>query len=129
MNTPEMLDAVSSVKHAIQLYIDGADGHAELLDEVFHPDARMFGHIGEIRRDVPIADFIKGVRAADRKLIGQKYRAEMVDIRVTGRAAVVTLVEEDYRGCDFINYFTLAEIDDEWKIVSKTFTCTGGDFN
>lgn len=128
MNTPEMLNAVSSVKHTMQLYIDGAEGNADLLDEAFHSDARMFGHIGDMRRDVPITDFINGVRVADRKLTGQKYRAEMVDIRVTGKAAVVTLVEEDYRGCDFINYFTLANIDDGWKIVSKTFTCTGGEF-
>lgn len=128
MSTAEILDEVNAVKSVIQLYIDGAAGDANLLDEAFHADARMFGHIGETRRDVAIRDFIEGVRSADRKLSGQRYRSDIMDIKVTGKAAAVTLVEEDYRGCDFINFFTLCKIDMGWRIVSKTFTCTGGDF-
>ncbi len=128
MNIPEMLDDVGKVKHAVQLYIDGAAGNAELLENAFHADARMFGQIAGARRDFPIADFINGVRAANRTLTGENYRAEIVDITVTGDAGVVTLVEQDYRGCDFVNYFTLTKFGDDWKIVSKTFTCTGGEF-
>ena len=64
MDTPEYLDQVARVKNTIQLYIDGAEGNPEQLESAFHADARMFGHIGETRRDVPITDFIDGVRAA-----------------------------------------------------------------
>ena len=129
MDTPEYLNQVAKVKNTIQLYIDGAEGNPGQLQSAFHTDARMFGHIGETRRYVPITDFIDGVRAAKNKLTGDRYRAELVDVRVIGEAAIVTLVEQDYRGCDSINYFTLAKYGDAWKIVSKTFTCIGGEFS
>lgn len=39
---------IADVRAVIQLYIEGASGDAAKLIEAFHPDARMFGHIGEM---------------------------------------------------------------------------------
>lgn len=128
MNISKRLDDIEAVKAVMQLYIDGADGDVAKLKQAFHPDAQMFGHVGETRRDMPISQFIEGVGKAGPNLTGPKYRAEMQDIKVAGRAAVVTLVEQDYRGCEFVNFFTLALLDDGWKLVSKTYTSTGGPF-
>ncbi len=128
MNIIKRLDEIEAVKAVMQLYIEGADGDVDKLNRAFHPDARMFGHVGDTRRDMPITQFIEGVGKAGSKLTGPKYRAEMQNITVTGLAAVVTLVEQDYRGCEFVNYFTLAKFDDGWKLVSKTYTSTGGPF-
>lgn len=128
MNIIKRLDEIEAVKAVMQLYIEGADGDVAKLNQAFHPDARMFGHVGEARRDMPISQFIEGVSNAGANLTGPKYRAEMQDITVTGRAAVVTLVEQDYRGCEFVNFFTLARFEDGWKLVSKTYTSTGGPF-
>lgn len=128
MNIANRLDRVAAIKAVMQLYIDGAAGDTDKLYTAFHADAQMFGHVGDVRRDMPITQFIEGVGKAEHELLGPNYRAEITDITVTGKAAVATLMEEDYRGCNFINYFTLAKIDDTWKIVSKTFTSTGGPY-
>lgn len=88
----------------------------------------MFGHVGETRRDMPIKQFIAGVDQAPKPLIGPAYRADVTAITVAGNAAVATLTEQDYRGCDFVNFFTLSCIGGKWQIVSKTYTSTGGPF-
>ncbi|MGB7181814.1 MAG: nuclear transport factor 2 family protein [Burkholderiaceae bacterium] len=128
MNIVENLNDITAVKAVMQLYIDGADGDVAKLNQAFHENAQMFGHVGDVRRDMPITQFIAGVGNAGPNLTGPNYRFEMPDIKVAGLAAVVTLIEQDYRGCEFVNFFTLAKINDTWKIVSKTYTSTGGPF-
>lgn len=129
MNIIKRLDDIEAVKAVMQLYIEGADGDIAKLNQAVHPDAQMFGHVGETRRDMPMSQFIEGVGKAGPNLTGPNYRAEIQDVTVTGRAAVVTLVEQDYRGCEFVNFFTLARFNDgAWKLVSKTYTSTGGPF-
>ena len=52
------LQDLEEVRAVIQLYIDGANGDVAKLKQAFHPDARMFGHIGPMDTYVPIGDFI-----------------------------------------------------------------------
>ena len=40
------LQDIADVRSLVQLYVDGASGDVAKLKEAFHPDARMFGHIG-----------------------------------------------------------------------------------
>ena len=49
-----------------------------------------------------------------------------MSIHVTGDAGVAVLAEQDYLGCDFVDYFSVARIGGEWKIVNKTYAHTGG---
>ena len=35
--------------------------------------------------------------------------------------ASVTLVEEDFLGSGFVDFFHLIRVEGEWKIISKTF--------
>jgi hypothetical protein len=49
-------------------------------------------------------------------------------VQQTGDAAVGVVAEEGYWGTvSFIDYFQLARIEGEWKIVSKLFAHTGGE--
>jgi hypothetical protein len=61
------LEAVTAV---VQLYIDGAAGDVAKLRQAFHPDARMFGHIGPVQHAIPIEGFFKMVAASPGKLPG-----------------------------------------------------------
>ena len=36
------------------------------------------------------------------------------------------LVETDYFGCDFVDFFTVARIEGRWWITNKTYAHTGG---
>ncbi len=58
------LQDIADVRAVVQLYIDGASGDAAKLREAFHPDARMFGHIGDMATYIPIGDFIGMVESS-----------------------------------------------------------------
>lgn len=116
---------LADVRELIQRYIDGANGDGDLLRQAFHPDARMFGHIGPMNTYQPIADFIAFVEASP-GAAGSNYRADISSIDVVGDAGVAVLVETDYLGCDFVDYFTVARIDGRWWITNKTYAHTGG---
>lgn len=123
--TDHMQD-LEDVKAVVQLYIDGANGAGDKLRQAFHADARMAGHIGPMDTYVPISDFISMVEAQP-GMAGPGYRAIIRSIDVTGDAGVAVLVETDYLGCDFVDYFTVARIDGRWQITNKTYAHTGGE--
>jgi hypothetical protein len=68
------LDDIDAVARVVQLYIDGAAGDAARLREAFHPDARMFGHIGALEHNVPISTFIDMVAGSLQLPAGPRYR-------------------------------------------------------
>jgi hypothetical protein len=117
--TPNTED-ISAIRACVQKYIDGsARGDADLLAAAFHPDARMFGYFDGNLMAVPIEEFFNVARQSGPA--GADYRAEVQSVALEGTAAVATLVEENYLAHDFVDYFSLLEIDGEWKIVNKTF--------
>lgn len=121
----DQLQDIADVRAVIQLYIDGASGDAAKLTEAFHPDARMFGHIGEMATYIPITDFI-GMVEGSPSMAGPGYTADIRTVDVVGDAGVAVLVEHDYAGCDFVDYFSVARIDGRWWITNKTYAHTGG---
>ena len=123
--TAQHTQDLADVRAVIQLYIDGSNGDADKLREAFHPNAHMFGHIGPMDTYEPITDFIALV-AATPGLAGEHYRADIRSIDLVGDAGVAVLVEADYFGCDFVDFFTVARIDGRWWITNKTYAHTGG---
>jgi hypothetical protein len=119
------LQDLDDVRAVIQLYIDGSNGDVAKLKEAFHPDARMFGHIGPMDTYVPIGAFFDMVQAQP-GMAGPKYKATIRNIDLTGDAGVAVLVETDYLGCDFVDYFSVARINGRWQITNKTYAHTGG---
>ncbi len=122
------IDEADAIARAIQLYIDGmARGDAALLADSCHPEARMYGAVGDQRFDVPIAEFAKivGESPAD---AGGTFRARITAIDQTDDVACATVVEEGFWGTlSFVDILTLCRIEDRWRIVSKTFAHTGGE--
>ena len=121
----DYIQDLEDVRAIIQLYIDGANGDVAKLQKAFHPDARMMGHIGQMDTYVPIKDFFAMV-AARPGMAGPKYKANVRSIDLAGDAGVAVLVETDYMGCDFVDYFSVARIDGRWMITNKTYAHTGG---
>ena len=85
----------------------------------------MFGHIGAMDTYVPITDFFAYVEAQS-GMAGSGYRAIIRSIDLAGDAGVAVLVEADYMGCDFVDYFSLARIEGRWQITHKTYAQIGG---
>lgn len=116
---------LADVRAVVQLYIDGSNGDLAKLREAFHPNAWMMGHIGPMDTYVPITEFFAMVEAHP-GMAGPNYRATVRSIDVVGDAGVAVLVESDYLGCDFVDYFSVARVDGRWCITNKTYAHTGG---
>jgi Putative lumazine-binding len=115
------------IERVVRLYIDGArEGNATKLREAFHEDAWMFGSVGAQRLDMPIADMIEMSDGVPADVDGS-YKARIVAIDQVGDAATATVEEDGFWGSvSFTDFFTLARIDGDWKIVNKAFAHTRG---
>jgi hypothetical protein len=119
------IDDLEAVRKLIQLYIDGSNGDTAKLKEAFHRDARMFGHLGATpTTSGPITEFIDWI-GKNPGNAGRNYVAYVRSIDVAGDAGVAVLVETDYLGHDFVDYFSVARIDGVWKITNKTYADMG----
>lgn len=118
----------TTVVGAVQLYIEGvAKGDTSKLERAFHPDARMYGSLGGQRFDIPITEMI-AMSASQPADTDGSYRASIRNVEEEGDAAIAILDEEGFWGAlSFVDFFSLAKIDDQWKIVNKTFAHTGGE--
>ena len=116
------------ITHAVDLYVQGVrEGDATKLREAFHPDSRMWGSLGGQRYDVPIAEMIAMFDGKPADVDGS-YKTEITSVEQTEDTASVTLAEEGFWGTvSFVDFFALARIDGDWKIVNKTFVHTGGE--
>ncbi len=117
-------DAICRV---LQLCTEGeAKGDVAKLREAFHADARMFGSIAGTRYDTPIEELFK--LAESEPADTGNYRSRVLSVQQTGDAAVGVVAEEGYWGSlSFIDYFQLARIEGDWKIVCKLFAHTSGE--
>jgi hypothetical protein len=122
----QRIDDYDAITKVVQLYIDGAGGDVAKLRQAFHPDARMYGHVGDVQHAIPITGFFDMVANSKSSLAGPRYKARIVSIDVVGDAGIAVLAEEDYFGCDFVDFFSVARIGGQWKIVNKTYAHTGG---
>ncbi len=123
---PAAANDIDEIRELVQLYIDGADGDVGKLQQAFHADAQMMGHIGSMDTYMPIGEFFKLVEAQP-GLAGPAYTAAIRTIDISGDAGMAVLVETDWMGCDFVDYFSVARIDGRWWITNKTYDHTGGE--
>ena len=122
-----VVDDYDAICRVLQLCTEGeAKGDVAKLREAFHADARMFGSIAGTRYDVPIEELFE--LAESEPADTGTYRSRILSVQQTGDAAVAVVAEEGYWGSiSFIDYFQLARIDGDWKIVCKLFAHTAGE--
>ena len=119
------IDDYDAIAATVQLYIDGsAHGDVAKLDEGFHPNAQMYGAVGDDRYDEPITEYIKLMGETPG---GETLRARITSVVQAGDAASATVVEEGFWGTLlFVSFLTLSRIEGRWRIVNKNFAHTGG---
>jgi uncharacterized protein YaiE (UPF0345 family) len=125
--TADVVGDYDAICRVLGLCTEGeAKGDVAKLREAFHADARMFGSLAGERFDVPIEELF--ALAESEPADTGNYRSRILSVQQTGDAAVGVVAEEGYWGSvSFIDYFQLARIDGDWKIVCKLFTHTGGE--
>ena len=119
------IDDYDAIAATVQLYIDGsAQGDAAKLSEGFHPDAQMYGAVGDDRYDEPITEYIKLMAESPG---GETLRARITSIVQAGDAGTATVLEDGFWGTlSFVTFLTLSRIEGRWRIVNKNFAHTGG---
>jgi hypothetical protein len=118
------IEDLAVVRALVNLHIEGANGNAAMLEEAFHPQARMAGNAGGFVHDnVPIGEFISFV-AENPGMAGTNYATDVRLVDLRGDAGVAVLVEYDRMDCDFVDYFSVARENDRWWITDKTYACT-----
>src|ERR671939_1393056 len=122
-----VVDDYDAISRVLQLCTEGeAKGDVSKLQRAFHEDARMFGSLAGERFDVPIEELF--ALAESEPADTGSYRSRVLSVQQTGDAAVGVVADEGYWGSlSFIDYFLLARIEGDWKIVSKLFEHTGGE--
>ncbi len=125
--TADVVGDYDAICRVLGLCTEGeAEGDVAKLREAFHVDARMFGSLAGERFDVPIEELF--ALAESEPADTGNYRSRILSVQQTGDAAVGVVAEEGYWGSvSFIDYFQLARIDGDWKIVCKLFAHTGGE--
>ena len=115
------LKDVAAVREVIQLYVKGSEGDVELLRSIFHPDALMNGYFnGHLGIGSP-EPFFTEVARLEGGHASERYAGEIESIDVVGDVATARLVETDFLGSDFVDFFHLIRVEGEWKIISKTY--------
>jgi Putative lumazine-binding len=119
------IDDYDAIAATVQLYIDGSvQGDAAKLTKGFHPDAQMYGAVGDDRYDEPITEYIKLMAESPG---GETLRARITSIVQAGDAASATVSEDGFWGTlSFVTFLTLSRIEGRWRIVNKNFAHTGG---
>ncbi len=122
-----VVDDHDAICRVLRLCTEGeANGDLAKLQEAFHADARMFGSLAGTRYDVPIAELF--ALAENAPADTGNYRSRVLSVQQTGDAAVAVVAEDGYWGSlTFVDYFLLARIEGEWKIVGKLFAHTAGE--
>jgi Putative lumazine-binding len=125
--TAAVVDDYDAICRVLNLCTEGeAKGDVAKLREAFHAEARMFGSLAGERFDVPIEELFSLAEGSPADT--GNYRSRVLSVQQTGDAAVGVVAEEGYWGTvSFIDYFLLARIGGEWKIVSKLFAHTAGE--
>lgn len=113
------------IEKTINYYFDGMINHkAESLEKAFHPTAIMKwneeGKYAEVNAVKALSDYVNGNATV-------KTKTNIVAINIVGDAANVQL-ELEYETFYFIDFMHLMKIEEEWKIVSKTYTTVKKDF-
>ena len=115
------VEDVAAVRAVIEQYIEGSSGNASLLRSIFHPDALMSGYFGGHPGIGSPDPFFEEVEKMDPNAPAGNYRGEIEAVEVIGDVATARLVETDFLGSGFVDFFHLIRLDGAWKIVSKTY--------
>lgn len=118
-NSATAVNEYDAIARTIQHYVDGGrSGRGVEMKAAFHPDATIFGYVGEELFAGPIQQLFDW---NDQNGPAPELEARIGSLDVTGTIATVRLELDNWTGHRFTDMFTLLKVDGEWKIISKVF--------
>lgn len=114
------LEAVSAV---VNLYFEGIHwSDPKRIEEAFHPDARLVGHIGSTPYAKGRGEYMEILRSRPAPAAsGAEFTMTIQGIDIYRNAAVVR-TRTPIGGVVYVDYLSLRKSDGVWKIVHKVFS-------
>lgn len=110
------LDEYDKIKSIVNRFVESVKrGDSSIMQPLFHKDAVLFGKFNEGSIDKAFA----GIDAVG--VAAENYSARIDVIALEKTVAVVRLIENNWNGCNLINFFTLSKQGDTWKIISVAY--------
>lgn len=111
---------IEAITKTVNLYFDGmVQRDRKMLDEAFHPEARLIGYRGENFTVTPFESWASGTASGTARNPND-YKNSIKAIRVEGYTALVE-TELYWPGVYYFDFLTLMKVDGKWKIVHKTW--------
>jgi hypothetical protein len=113
------LSDYDAIRETIQHYITGGrTGNTDEMKLAFHKDATIFGYIGPDLFAGPIQGLFNW---NDQNGAAAELEGRVTSIDLVGTVATARIELENWSGHRFTDFFTLLEVDGEWKIMNKVF--------
>jgi len=108
-----------AIAETVRRYVEGGrSGRSEEMKAAFHPDATIFGYIGDDLFGGPIQKLFDW---NDQNGPATGLQARLASIDIIGTVATARLELDNWTGHKFTDMFTLLKTDGEWRIISKVF--------
>ncbi|MFT6443592.1 MAG: hypothetical protein ACJASQ_000081 [Crocinitomicaceae bacterium] len=113
----------TEIKTIISDYFNGIyNGEATLLEDVFHPEAKIYGDINGVPYYKALTEYVDGVKnRKSPKDLEEDFNMKIIGIDIMGEIAMVKL-HVPMLGYNYYDYLSLTKINNHWKIVNKIFT-------
>lgn len=108
-----------AIAETLQHYVDGARSpSADQMKRAFHPNAQIFGHLGDHLLADPI-DALFGWHEENGPASDVVVQFSILDVSET--IAVVRVEADNWTGHRFTDYLSLLKVEGQWKVVNKIF--------
>ena len=103
-------------------YLEGLKtANIEMLKEIFHEKSCIYGRLNEnFKSSDPIQSLFDEIKKAGK--CGDDFCGKVDILSLDKDIAVLKILEENWHGYNFTDYFTCWKEDDTWKIVTKIYT-------
>ena len=111
------------IKTVVSDYFNGIyTGNVTQLKDVFYSEALLFGDINGTPYFKTATEYIDGVKnRKSPKNLGEDFKMKILSIEILGSNAIVK-AQLPMLGYNYFDFLSLSKINNNWKIVNKTFT-------
>jgi hypothetical protein len=111
---------IEAITKTVNLYFEGMiQRDRTMLEEAFHPEARLIGYRGENFTVTAFESWANGTVKGDPRDPAQ-YLNSIKSLRIAGYTASVE-TELNWPGIYYYDFLTLIKVEGKWKIVHKTW--------
>ena len=102
-------------------YLEGLKtANIEMLKEIFHEKSCIYGRLNDFKSSDPIQSLFDEIKKAGK--CGDDFCGKVDILSLDKDIAILKILEENWHGYNFTDYFTCWKEDDTWKIITKIYT-------